>query len=704
MWRAWGGSSWRRSARPFWPVAGNLVAVGIVVVPSALPARPAVADRASATAASEPVVYFGNSTCPFATEPPVGIPQPTTPTAQTAQTASSPFPDCVDAVTSETPSGADARDLWTSAPFPSYQGSAGAAPAPVISPDGQAVAFAYGNTVVATQPGGRPPRVLFSASGLTAPSWAPNGGQVAVAYANPSPQGGILRASGGIEVANADGVGRQAIAQLSPAPSALAWSPIDGGEIAYLEPLPGGGNMAQSQLDVIRPDGTYPRVLFSCSEVDSATSCANAQRSIAGFAWSPTGASLAVALTSTVETCTAGENGAPGSCSSGQFEVFVLNADGSGVHQILSVPDSGGSLGTTAWSPNGQFLALSVQGQLTIVSPDGTGLRQLGPCSACDLSWSPDSASITFSQLHYPSGSSSSYVTRQVEVIPVSGGPAQAVAGSAPDGTGPAFATARPGCGTDRLGYWVLAGDGRVFAFGIAPGLRSSSPTGATGPAAGMTWTGNATSGYMVADSDGGVATFGTAQTSAPATGARPPGRVVGIAVDPADYRSYWLVGAGGQVIPYGDARSYGSVPRRLAAPVVGMAATPAGGGYWLVSARGGVFSFGDAKFFGSAPSHIGSPIVGMAPTPDGGGYWLVGSRGGVFSFGDAKFFGSATSRTGTPIVGMAPTPDGSGYWLVSATGGVFSFGRAPFLGRPRPGGYRAQAIVADPQIATCFP
>ena len=37
------------------------------------------------------------------------------------------------------------------------------------------------------------------------------------------------------------------------------------------------------------------------------------------------------------------------------------------------------------------------------------------------------------------------------------------------------------------------------------------------------------------------------------------------------------------------------------------------------------------------AASHLNQPIVGMAATPDGGGYWLVASDGGIFSFGNAQ-------------------------------------------------------------------
>jgi hypothetical protein len=78
--------------------------------------------------------------------------------------------------------------------------------------------------------------------------------------------------------------------------------------------------------------------------------------------------------------------------------------------------------------------------------------------------------------------------------------------------------------------------------------------------------------------------------------------------------------------------------------------------GYRFVAGDGGVFSFGGASFSGSTGSLVlNKPIVGMAATPDGGGYWLDASDGGVFSFGDAVFFGSTGSLTlNKPIVGMS--------------------------------------------------
>ncbi len=105
--------------------------------------------------------------------------------------------------------------------------------------------------------------------------------------------------------------------------------------------------------------------------------------------------------------------------------------------------------------------------------------------------------------------------------------------------------------------------------------------------------------------------------------------------------------------------------------PIVGMAATPDGGGYWLVASDGGIFTFGDAGFFGSTGAlRLNQPIVGMAATPDGGGYWLVASDGGIFTFGDAGFFGSTGAiHLNQPIVGMAATPTGTatGWWPPTA-------------------------------------
>jgi hypothetical protein len=202
--------------------------------------------------------------------------------------------------------------------------------------------------------------------------------------------------------------------------------------------------------------------------------------------------------------------------------------------------------------------------------------------------------------------------------------------------------------------------------------------------------------GYWMVASDGGIFAFGNAQFYG-STGAIHLNRpIVGMAATP-DGHGYWLVASDGGIFAFGDAQFYGSTgAMRLNQPIVGMAATPSGHGYWLVASDGGIFSFGDASFHGSTGAmRLNQPIVGMGATAGAHGYWLVASDGGIFSFGDASFHGSTGAmRLNQPITGVAPTPSNSGYWLVASDGGIFSFGDAQYYGST--GG----APLATPTVA----
>jgi 3D (Asp-Asp-Asp) domain-containing protein len=128
-------------------------------------------------------------------------------------------------------------------------------------------------------------------------------------------------------------------------------------------------------------------------------------------------------------------------------------------------------------------------------------------------------------------------------------------------------------------------------------------------------------------------------------------------------------VASDGGVFTFGDAVFHGSLGGvSLNRPIVGLAATPSGGGYWLVGSDGGVFTFGDAGYFGSTGSeHLNAPIVGIASTSTGHGYWLAGSDGGIFTFGDAPFLGAlAPEPNGTQVATVAPTRAGYGYWAAT--------------------------------------
>ncbi len=227
--------------------------------------------------------------------------------------------------------------------------------------------------------------------------------------------------------------------------------------------------------------------------------------------------------------------------------------------------------------------------------------------------------------------------------------------------------------------YWLFGANGDVDDFNApSDGATAAAPLA---PVVGDGSTPDG-GGYWTVAADGAVDAYGDAANFGGMEGTPLNKSIVGMAATP-DGGGYWLVASDGGVFTFGDATydgSMGGLP--LNQPIVGMAADAASGGYWLVAADGGIFSF-DAPFFGSTGSiRLNRPIVGMAATPDGGGYWLVASDGGIFTFGDAPFYGSTGNiRLDKPVTGMAATPDGAGYWLVASDGGIFTFGDAGFAG-----------------------
>ena len=249
-------------------------------------------------------------------------------------------------------------------------------------------------------------------------------------------------------------------------------------------------------------------------------------------------------------------------------------------------------------------------------------------------------------------------------------------------------------------GYRIVSTAGLVGTYG-EPFIASLGATNLQSSVVGMAGTPDG-SGYWLVAGDGGVFAFGDAGFHGSLSGQTLQRDDVGIASTP-DGGGYWEVGADGGVFAFGDAGFFGSVGGdRLHAPVVGIAATLDGHGYWLVASDGGVFAFGDAGFFGSASGvGLNQRVAGIAATADGGGYWLVSRDGGVFAFGDARFLGSV-SRTSlaSPVVGIAASPDSRGYWMVAGDGGIFAFGDAPFRGAASgslPSGQSVVGISAGP-------
>jgi hypothetical protein len=191
--------------------------------------------------------------------------------------------------------------------------------------------------------------------------------------------------------------------------------------------------------------------------------------------------------------------------------------------------------------------------------------------------------------------------------------------------------------------------------------------------------------GYWLVAMDGGVFAFGDAGFYG-SMGGRPLNQpVVGMSATP-DGKGYWLVAADGGIFTFGDAPFLGSMGGQpLNAAVTGMAATPRGGGYWMVAADGGIFTFGNAPYFGSMGGQpLNASMVGMAVAPGGTGYLLVGWDGGIFGFGNAPYYGSLGGGYGgnpsdvPPVTGITYSPDGQGYWLLEPDGWSYGFTNPP--------------------------
>ena len=235
----------------------------------------------------------------------------------------------------------------------------------------------------------------------------------------------------------------------------------------------------------------------------------------------------------------------------------------------------------------------------------------------------------------------------------------------------------------DGGGYWQVASDGGIFAFGDAGFFGSMGGKPLNAGVVGIAATPDG-KGYWEVAADGGIFAFGDAGFFGSMGGKPLNAGVVGIAATP-DGKGYWEVAADGGIFAFGDAGFFGSMGgKALNAPVAGVAATPDGKGYWEVAADGGIFAFGDAGFYGSMGGKpLNDPVTAMAATPDGRGYWLAGSDGGVFAFGDAKFYGSmGGSRLAGSVNSIARASGGGGYWLGGVDGGIFAFGSASYDGR----------------------
>ncbi len=204
----------------------------------------------------------------------------------------------------------------------------------------------------------------------------------------------------------------------------------------------------------------------------------------------------------------------------------------------------------------------------------------------------------------------------------------------------------------DRNGYWLDASDGGIFAFGDSnfygsiPGLGlhpagSGLPNSLNAPVVGMVPSSDG-GGYFMVASDGGVFAFGDAHFagSCPGIGGC-SGAAVAVMPD-ASGAGYWLVTQTGRVYTFGDAPYFGA-PGPQSVPVTSAVRTPDGRGYWILFANGAISAYGDAGTYGSPVGQFGgfNPATAIYTTSDGGGYWVAAANGSVVAYGDAPNDGS---------------------------------------------------------------
>jgi len=238
---------------------------------------------------------------------------------------------------------------------------------PSWSPDGKMIAFVSNRTgtfqlFMMYEDGSHQKRITHDRMNYWEPCWSPDGTKIACVRWDPdnpdNPE------TSGLFIMDADGSNLRLLVD-GGGPN---WSP-DGTKIAF-ECCHKGDWSADAGIYVINPDGKRKTLLFiaggSCSFRPD---------------WSPNGKKILFS------------RGVPNDGSTSGQSLWVMNADGSNLHQLTlpltSTFDPEGYYWGFCWSPDGKKIVFTHNGQVYIMNPDGTNIIQLTTESDGMIDWQP---------------------------------------------------------------------------------------------------------------------------------------------------------------------------------------------------------------------------------------------------------------------------------------------------------------------------